>query len=292
MALLGIGLRELAIRGTLVAGSWLSESPKPTFLLDEQGQLLWATCLKVSKGDVLIGDGGYRGIVSRIEGQKAYLRSQGQVTSRNIAHAGAARALPLGASSKLICLYSTHSDESYVPSDGASAIPGAGGIIKVASSFANALSSVGFLVRHDPTPHDPHDALAYSRSRRTASALASLKPYAIIDVHRDAAPAEAYYAVVRGVEVQQIMIVVGRENPLNNANLLFATRLKEEADRMYPGLIRGIFLAAGDYNQDLDPGAILLEVGTDTLPREHAERAVGFMARVMASVLGAPGFTP
>lgn len=275
-----------------MASSWLSESRSPTMLLDEQGQLVWATCLKVSRGDMFIGDAGYRGTVTRVEGNKAYLRSQGEMTSLNTARAGVARALPLGAASKLICLYSTHSDESYVPTDGASAIPGAGGIIKVASAFADALSSVGFVVRHDSTPHDPHDALAYSRSRRTAAALASLKPYALIDVHRDAAPAEAYATVIRGQEVQQIMIVVGRENPLMNANLLFATRLKDEADRMYPGLIRGIFLASGDYNQDLDPGALLLEVGSDTLPREHAERSVRFFARVMASVLGAPGFTP
>lgn len=268
--------------------SWATENTEPTFLLDESGNLVWATCLHVSVGDVYIGQEGYRARVARIEGSRAYIKREAHAA--RTAMAATARALPLGAGSKLICVYSTHTDESYVPTEGTEAVPGNGGIIKVASAFAGALSAVGFVVKHDPSAHDPHDALAYTRSRRTAAALASLKPYAIFDVHRDAAPPEAYAAVVRGVEVQQIMIVVGRQNPFASANMLFAMRLKQEADRMYPGLVRGIFMASGDYNQDLDPGSLLLEVGTHTLPREHAERAVTFLARVLASLLGTPGF--
>ncbi|MGB9867216.1 MAG: stage II sporulation protein P [Bacillota bacterium] len=282
VGVLGYGLSQ---RG---GKPWTSETREPTLLLDEFGNMVWATCLHVSVGDNYVGQANYRATVVRVEGNKAYLKRDAQ--QARAAVAGTSLALPLGASSKLICLYSTHTDESYVPTDGSEALPGQGGIIKVASAFAQALSSVGFVVKHDPTAHDPHDAMAYTRSRRTATALAALKPYAMFDVHRDAAPAEAYAAVVRGVEIQQIMIVVGRQNPFSSANMFFALRVKQEADRMYPGLIRGIFMASGDYNQDLDPGSLLLEVGTHMLPREHAERSVSFLARVLASLLGVPGF--
>ena len=39
------------------------------------------------------------------------------------------------------------------------------------------------------TPHDPHDAMAYDRSRRTAAELLKKNPIALLDIHRDAVPA-------------------------------------------------------------------------------------------------------
>ena len=44
---------------------------------------------------------------------------------------------------KVICMYMTHNDESYVPTDGTESVYGAGGIHDVAKYFANALESYG-----------------------------------------------------------------------------------------------------------------------------------------------------
>ncbi|MDN5345313.1 MAG: stage sporulation protein, partial [Clostridia bacterium] len=54
----------------------------------------------------------------------------------------------------------------------------------------------------------------------------------------------------------------------------------------YPGLIRGIFIGAGSYNQDLSPRAMLLEVGTHTNTLAEAERGVTLFADVVPPVLG------
>ncbi|MBC7104506.1 MAG: stage II sporulation protein P, partial [Firmicutes bacterium] len=45
-------------------------------------------------------------------------------------------------------------------------------------------------------------------------------------------------------------------------------------------------LASGDYNQDLLPTALLLEVGTHTSTREEAERGVALFAGAIPYVLG------
>ena len=89
---------------------------------------------------------------------------------------------------KLIAMYVTHSDESYVPSDGTQSIEGQGGIYDVARSFRDALQSKGIDVILDESTHLPHDSGAYRRSRRTAERLLQKRPDAIIDIHRDGIP--------------------------------------------------------------------------------------------------------
>ncbi|MEW6047724.1 MAG: stage II sporulation protein P, partial [Bacillota bacterium] len=57
------------------------------------------------------------------------------------------------------------------------------------------------------------------------------------------------------------------------------------ADRAYPGLIRGILYAAGDYNQDLFARAILAEVGSTYNRLQEAENGARLFANVLASML-------
>lgn len=186
-----------------------------------------------------------------------------------------------------VAIYHTHSSESYVPSDGTAFIPFNGGIYRVGEVLANALRSQGISVNHDRTPHDPHDNNAYVRSRKTAVRLLKSNPVAMLDVHRDGVPdADFYRQRVSGQEVSQLRIVVGRQNPRKDANLDFARRMMAYANRIHPGIVKGILLASGDYNQDLLPTALLLEVGTHTSTREEAERGVALFAGAVPYVLG------
>lgn len=182
-------------------------------------------------------------------------------------------------------MYHTHSDESYPISDGTTSIPGNGTIYEVGGSMANSLRTVGISVSHSDNAHGPHDSNAYYRSRRTVFQLLKERPDAVFDVHRDSAPAEAYYTLINGLSTSKSMIVVGRQNPNMSTNLAFARRIKEHADKVYPGLIRGIFIGRGNYNQDLNPGALLFEIGTDQLSRESAERGARNLGDVVAEVL-------
>ncbi len=156
-------------------------------------------------------------------------------------------------------------------------------------ALAGGLRSRGFTIVHDRATHDPHDAGAYPRSRRTVLRNLKFGPTFLFDVHRDSAPAEAYLTEVGGVTTSSILIVVGGANPLVRSNLATARRLKLFADELHPGLVRGIYVARGNYNQDLDPGAILLEVGTEYIPRELAERSSVLFSEAVAAFTGRPG---
>lgn len=203
-------------------------------------------------------------------------------------------AVPLGTARQVIVIYHTHTDESYVPTDGVSSIPGNGGIYDVGEALSAGLTTAGFTVIHDRTAHDPHDAGAYPRSRRTVLRNLRFGPTLLFDVHRDAAPPGGYITTVDGVQTARILIVVGGANPMASANLGTARRLNAVAEDLYPGLMKGIYVARGNYNQDLDPGAILLEMGTALIPKEAAVRAAGLWANVVSAFLGppAPDTTP
>ncbi len=183
-------------------------------------------------------------------------------------------------------IYSTHSSESYVPTDGTESIEGNGGIFKVAEKIKAGFEQNGVGAVFDNTSHDPHDAGAYKRSRRTAlQLLRAEQPQALIDVHRDATPAETYLADINGEPASKVRLVVGRRNQNFKANEETAWKIKAVADKMYPGLIKDIFYAKGDYNQDLTPRAMLLEMGTYEHSRQRAEKSAGFISEVITTSL-------
>lgn len=187
---------------------------------------------------------------------------------------------------KLICMYSTHSDESYEKGDGASSLIENAGIYDIDRALKKALEEKGITVELDTTTHLPHDTKAYSRSRRTAEELLKLRPDALLDIHRDGIPDESEYETeVDGEETSKVRLLVGRSNPNADANREFAKQLKAVADEQYEGLIKDIFIGKGNYNQELYPRAILLEFGTHTLDKELALDATSYMADVLDTVL-------
>lgn len=189
---------------------------------------------------------------------------------------------PEPAPRQLIGIYHTHNAESYVPTDGTDSINGRGGIHHVGSSLAGALREKGVSVLHDETLHLPHDRGAYRRSRATTERLLAQGPDVIFDVHRDAAPRRAYAVQIDGRWVTQIQFVVGRQNPNMAVTRQFALDLKRTADQVQPGLIKGIFMARGNYNQDLTPLNLLLEVGAHQNSREAAEDGAALFADVVS----------
>ena len=192
-------------------------------------------------------------------------------------------------SRKLIAMYVTHSDESYVPTDGTQSINGQGGIYDVAREFRDALQAKGVDVILDESTHLPHDASAYRRSRQTAERLLQKQPDAIIDIHRDGIPDQSEYTcTINGENASQVRLLVGRSNQNSGVNREFAKEIKAVADKQYPGLIKDIFIGKGNYNQDLSPNAILIEFGTHTISKERALESTGLMANVVSTALYGP----
>ncbi len=266
-------------------------------LLDEEGVDVLKTGIVINVGDRFISPDNREFEVVRVVGDEAHLKALGSVDLeeqleettvwvRVLAFLRSVAPVQTRQPSR-VAIYHTHSDESYEPTDGSASIPGRGGVMKVGDRFREALVANGIEVEHDRTSHDPHDAGAYERSRRTAVRLNGERPAAIFDVHRDTPPREVYLSQIGGQDVAQILLVLGRQNHQVQANQAFAKRVKAEADRKHPGLIRGILVSTGKYNQDIHPRNLLLEVGSYQNSREEAERGISLFAEVIPGILGA-----
>lgn len=291
--------------GSIPGGApWGRDNVSLHSLVTEEGEIILQTSLPVRKGDVFITADNRKFTAVAVRDGVAQMRfdgyepmPQGQagpdhatlLTAAGLELGGYDRvteAMPEAGGARLVVLYHTHSDESYIPGDGLSNAPGNGGIYKVGDALAASLQADGWTVYHNLANHNPHDAMAYTRSRRTVFQDLKLRPFALFDVHRDAGPSAPYDWSYQGQPASKVLLVVGRQNPMEPVNMFLAQRLKGVADYLYPGLVSGIFIAHGNYNQDLDPGALLLEFGTEQTARTAAEKGAAVFGHVISATLG------
>ncbi|HOV78644.1 MAG TPA: stage II sporulation protein P [Bacillota bacterium] len=270
-----------------------------TTIVDDQGEMISLMSRITHVGDQLITAEGRSYRIEKVQGSRAtakFLGMDPQILAYNDFYARQeAPVLKNLAEQKQgsVAVYHTHSDESYVPSDGSEAIPFKGGIYQVGKSLVDKLQGKGVQVHYDQTPHDPHDNNAYNRSRRTAASLIKTSPAAIFDVHRDGVPDASYYrATVDGKSVAKLRLVIGRENPRMDANMDFAKRMMAAANNLHPKIVKEIFVGKGDYNQDLTPTALLIEAGTHTNTREEAALGVSLFSDAIPVVAGVAPAAP
>jgi len=272
-------------------------------LVDTAGQEVTKTAWILAPGDSYIDEANRLYRVLAVEGDRVRVEEAGQAEMPDPAQirAEASRAPSFLASlaqflglaqrpNRVIGIYHTHSDESYVPTSGTES-KWTGDIYQVGRVLRDALEEAGYEVHWSENNHNPHDGQAYLRSRRTAAQLLRHRPGTLIDIHRDAIPdPDLYRTEHQGDSLARVRLVVGRQNANQEANLEYAKRLKALADDEYPGLVKGIFMARGNYNQDLGPNTILLEFGTHTLTLAEAEKAAQLFAKVIPAAAGlAPG---
>lgn len=259
-------------------------------VIDDRGLIVLQTGHEVHLGDEYISEDNILYEITAVEGTLARCRSVERLSSQAPGNAIFVEAPVPETPKPLIAIYHSHTDESYIPNEGTPTQPGKGSIMVVGDAFAKKLTDLGYQVEHSKTLHDPHDANAYHRSRRTAMKLLQQQPDAIFDIHRDSAPLRVYSTTINGENVSKLLLVVGRQNQNRTTTLDYARSIKAATDAKYRGLIRGIFIAHGNYNQDLSPRALLIEVGTQYNSREDAERSLSLFADVVPSFLG-PGGT-
>jgi len=256
-------------------------------ILTDEGVYLTSICEEPSAGDEYISAENVLYEIVSVSGNQAVSAKKGMVELPSLSWMDADAAMPVSTSAQRIALYCTHSDESYEPSDGFYSTTERGSIYQVGQALAEALQDEGIEVSFADTLHHPHDAGAYRRSRQTAVQLLKQgMPDCLIDIHRDGIPDPDSYAVtIGGEEASKIRILVGRGNQNAAVNKEFALMVKAVADRVYPGLIKDIYLGKGTFNQDLLPQSILLECGTYTLPKERVLRSMPRMADVLNRAL-------
>ena len=267
-------------------------------VVDSENNPIFSFCGLLSEGDEYIANDNTLYRITAINDTQATAALIGEESMPDVSWLDAGEAQPVFASQdipvasnntddrKLIAMYVTHSDESYIPTDGTESINGQGGIYDVARHFRDELQNLGIDVILDESTHLPHDSGAYRRSRQTAERLLQKRPDAIIDIHRDGIPDKnEYICTIEGDPASQVRLLVGKSNQNSEVNREFAKQIKAVADKKYPGLIKDIFIGKGNYNQDLSPNAILLEFGTHTLSKERVLESTEHMANVVSTAL-------
>ncbi|HOV79689.1 MAG TPA: stage II sporulation protein P [Bacillota bacterium] len=190
----------------------------------------------------------------------------------------------------LVCIYNTHTGETYSLTDGVDRVDGrAGGVVAAAAALQEALE-----VKHkiktarSDRINDSIYARSYIVSGETAKELLSANPGArvVLDIHRDSGKTREQSVVsVNGRAAAPILFVVGsgarRTFPGWRQNYEFAVLISGRMNEMYPGLSLGVRVEDGIYNQNLHPHAVLVEIGTS---KNSTGEAV-YSARLLADVL-------
>lgn len=156
------------------------------------------------------------------------------------------------------------------------------------------LEKSGITVYHATAVHDsPAYNGAYTRSRKTVRQALREHPdiSLVLDVHRDAVETASGQLRTQSPEgTAQIMLVMGSDasglsNPNWEENLSLALKLQVILEDLSPGITRPIQLRAQRFNQDLSPGAMLVEIGAAGNTRHDAEQAAEILARALTELV-------
>jgi stage II sporulation protein P len=269
--------------------SGFEHSSKGYYTVFEQGteKEIFATSWEVDVGDKYHSTENkmYEVVEVDRDGKKAYAKFIEDVKMPEIDEIFVTETMQTARRERQVALYFSHNAESYVPTDGTDSKPGRGGIVEVGEAFKKGFEKYGVKASVDTTSHEPHDANSYVRSRRTATRLLQKGPDAIFDIHRDAIPKEHYITTVNETPAAKIRIVLGRRNQNLKANEELARKIKALSDNSYPGFVRDIFYARGNYNQDLAPRVLLFEFGTHEHTRERAENSAEIFAEIVTKAM-------
>ena len=166
-------------------------------------------------------------------------------------------------------------------------------VVSVGDRVAEILEAGGISVLHDTTLHDyPSYNSSYSNSRVSVKEYLEKYPSIrlVLDLHRDAARDDdgnqvALTATVHGDKVAKLMLVVGTNVRLKHPNwpenMSLAVKLHALLEKNYPGLCRPISFRNQRFNQDLSPGALIVEVGAAGNDRQQALASAELLAQTI-----------
>ena len=204
-----------------------------------------------------------------------------------------------------VLIYHTHAMESYTPQTGedyTEEVPFRTAdldynMVSIGTRLAELLENAGISVFHDTTLHDAASYNgSYASSRETVEKYLAQYPSIrlVLDIHRDAAEDGSGHQVAATAETAQgdtarLMLVLGSEagglyNPNWQENYALAVKLQAVLEQESPGLCRELHLTDQRYNQDLSPGALLIEVGAAGNSHDEALRAMTPLAEAIAAL--------
>ena len=190
----------------------------------------------------------------------------------------------------------TKSGEEYAESSAYRTLEADYNMLSIGDAVAQILTEAGIQVIHDRQIHDyPSYNGSYLHSRSSAEQILEAYPSIclVLDLHRDALEKQGRQlrplATLNGEPAAQLMLVVGtnisRQSHKNwQKNLSLALKLHVQLEREHPGIMRPLNLRSQRFNQDLSPGALLIEVGAAGNTRQEALVAADILARGIVSL--------
>lgn len=200
---------------------------------------------------------------------------------------------------RAVGIYHSHTTEAFAPTSGAArsndfneTVVALGRVIK------EALEQRGFTVLHREDHHDTVFDYSYINSYSTAEEMIMQQPNMVllIDIHRDGYGNTSDLgrpkttAEIDGRSVGRILLVVGQDHPDWRANYHVAHKFHLLMEQLYPGFSRGIILRSrSSYNQELHPGAMLVEIGGHWNTLDEAIYGAQLFAEVVTCYLEGAG---
>jgi len=187
--------------------------------------------------------------------------------------------------------YTKQSGEDYSESSAFRTLDKSYNMISLGDRLSGLLEAGGVKTVHDRELHDyPSYSGSYAHARKSIAAYLEEHPSIrlVLDLHRDASGDNANQmrtqATVGGNSAAQLMLVVGTngtglEHPDWEENLALGLKLHTQCERIAPGIMRYVNLRAQRFNQDLSPGALIVEVGAAGNTHDEAQRAIEVLAQ-------------
>lgn len=185
----------------------------------------------------------------------------------------------------------TRSGESYEETAAYRTLDEDYNMVSIGSAVAQKLREAGICVIHSRSIHDyPSYNGSYSAARETIRGYLEEYPTIslVLDLHRDASEGAGGQlrplADIGGKTAAQIMVVLGTNHEGYEENLSLGVKLHAQLERLYPGITRPTQLRTQRFNQDLLPGALLVEMGAAGNTREEALAAAEILAEAVITL--------
>ena len=203
-----------------------------------------------------------------------------------------------------VLIYHSHATESFTQSPGERYQESSAyrtlsedyNMVSIGTRVAEILEKGGVKVVHDRQLHDyPNYNTSYNSSRDSIQDYLDRYPSIklVLDLHRDASGDNnnqmTTSARVDGEASSQIMLVIAagtsaRPAPRWQENLALGLKLQVQLERTAPGITRYVNLRGSRFNQDLSPGAVLVEVGAAGDTHEQALKAAEVLAEAILAL--------
>lgn len=202
-----------------------------------------------------------------------------------------------------VLIFHTHATESYENLEGYRqtvsyrTLDTEYNMVSIGDLMTQKLQQAGIGVIHDDFLHDAASYNdAYKSSKSSTQAILKENPgiRVVLDVHRDAYADSSGKQVSNtvthnGVTYSRIMILVGTDrsgapHPDWEKNMAFAVKLSAMLERLCPGITRPILTRYSTYNQDLNDGALLIEMGTAGDTHAQALAAADILAQALIAL--------